>query len=105
MRFLIFLGLIVLTSSCYNFKPKVGAPWMQDLLRQGPKDAPILFQQGWIDGCETGISATSNALQRQFYTFTQNPELAQKDVYYTGWKTAYWYCSRYVMQYLRRQII
>lgn len=104
MKNIILIILLVVLSSC-NAKPKVGSPWMQELLHQGPQNAPNDFRIGWIDGCETGISASSNALQRHFYKFKQDYKMAQNQEYYTGWKIAFSYCQRYVFQYLRRNLI
>ena len=105
-QLLLMLTIMCLVSGCMNgMRPQVGPPWMQKLFTQGPKSANPLFTAGWKDGCETGISTTANALQRQFYKFKQDPEKAQMRDYYIGWRTAYWYCARYTMQYLRRQII
>ncbi len=88
----------------YKYKPRVGSPWMQDMLTQGP-EGPTNFRKGWRDGCETGISSTANRLQRKFYKFRQDYQLAQDPLYYKGWKAAYSYCNRYVFQYLRRNIL
>ncbi|MDB2415427.1 hypothetical protein N9W34_06620 [Rickettsiales bacterium] len=103
MRIFCCILLIFITIGC-SYKPRVGPPWMQKLLTQGP-DGPLLFQKGWKDGCETGISVTSNAMQRHFYKFTQDSKLARDHVYYTGWKSAYTFCQRYVFQYLRRDFM
>src|SRR5574343_624448 len=86
LRLIAIVIILTLCSSCYNFKPRVGSPWAQKLLTQGPKNASATFQKGWIDGCETGISTTSNDLQRHFYKWQQDPELAQNDEYYTAWR-------------------
>jgi hypothetical protein len=100
----ITVAMMLVSLSACTSKPRVGAPWMQDLLNQGPP-GPTLFQEGWRDGCETGISVTSNAFQRHFYSFKQNSELAQNEIYYSGWKNAYNFCQRYVFQYLRRDVL
>jgi hypothetical protein len=97
--------LLCLSLAGCEGKPAVGAPWMQDLLNNGPKGGTDLFKKGWQDGCETGISVTSNALQRHFYRFKQDSSLAGNHEYYTGWSVAYTYCQRYVFQYLRRQYL
>ena len=102
-----YLVIILLSLSCVGCnqgRPQVGAPWMQKLLFEGP-EGPPLFREGWVDGCETGLSATANNFQRHFYRFKQKEHLAQNQEYYTGWKAAYNYCSRYVFQYLRRRIL
>lgn len=97
------LTIMLLASAC-SYKPRVGAPWMQKLMTQGP-EGPALFKAGWRDGCETGLSSSANAFQRHFYTFKQDAKLAGNNEYYTGWKSAYLYCQRYVFQYLRRNTI
>ena len=94
----------MMIASCGNYKPRVGAPWMQKLMHEGP-EGPTMFKQGWRDGCESGVSVTSNAFQRNYYRFKQDPQLARDKTYYTGWKTSFWYCSRYVFQYLRRHTL
>ena len=98
------LGILLLMLSSCGYKPMVGSPWMQNMLHNGP-EGPTNFKIGWRHGCETGISATSNAFQRSFYKFRQDFELSQDPVYYKGWKTAFTYCQRYVLQYLRRSVI
>ena len=104
---IVSVGMVVLMmiQGCTDFRPRVGAPWAQKLLTQGPKNSSTLFQEGWTDGCETGISSSSNALQRHFYSFKQNPEHILNQTYYTGWKVAFLYCARYTAQYLRRQYL
>lgn len=104
MKKFLFLSLIILLTASCGVKPQVGPPWMQEMLNQGP-DGPTNFKLGWRDGCETGISATSNRFQRSFYKFKQDYELSKDQAYYTGWKTAFSYCQRYVFQYLRRNIL
>lgn len=104
MTSLVMVCFITL-QACMDFRPRVGAPWQQKLLSQGPKNASTSFQEGWRDGCETGISATANSFQRHFYGFKKNPDRISDQVYYTGWKTAFAYCSRYTAQYLRRQYL
>jgi hypothetical protein len=102
MKYCLIIAIMVLLVGC-TYKPKVGSPFMQELMSQGP-DGPIEFKEGWRDGCETGVSVTSNVFQRHFYSFKQDPDKAQDRKYYTGWKTAFWLCSRHVMQYLRRPL-
>lgn len=97
----VLLGLLV--TGC-AYRPRVGPPWAQKLLMEGPQGSNE-FQEGWRDGCETGISVTANTFIRHFYTFKQNSSLARNSDYYTAWKTAYTYCQRYVFQYLRRDYL
>lgn len=103
-RISLIIILICCLNGCADFRPKVGAPWMQDLINKGP-DGPSNFKLGWRHGCETGLSATANKLQQHFYKFRQDYRLVEDPSYYSGWKTAYDYCQRYVFQYLRRNIL
>ena len=104
-KIFVLTAILLLTSNCADFRPRVGPPWMQDFLQNGPKDGSVLFKAGWKDGCMTGVSVNANRLQRHFYRFTQDAELAQNKEYYTAWKTSYTYCQRYIAQYLRRNLI
>jgi hypothetical protein len=101
----IFLCLSMLITGCNDFRPMVGAPWMQDMLKNGPEGGSAGFKLGWRHGCETAISATANRLQRSFYKFKQDYRMLEDPSYYTGWKASYNYCERYVAQYLRRNMI
>ncbi len=95
--------VLTLLTGC-DWKPRVGSPFggNQKMLFEGPPGPPN-FKQGWKDGCETGISATANQYQKMFYKFKQDSALAQDPTYYTGWKTAFDYCQRYMFQYLKRE--
>lgn len=99
-----FILIILLSVSGCSWKPPVGSPWKQKLLREGPPGPPK-FKMGWKDGCETGISATSNLFQKHFYTFKQQYEYARDPVYYTAWKISFMYCQRYVFQHVGREYL
>ena len=62
-----------------------------------PPPGPPEYQQGWRDGCETGIAGYGNAFLKTFHRATQDPVLAQNKVYYQVWKDAYNYCATYMM--------
>src|SRR5262245_21244677 len=104
MKVILVILVSFLFVGCAEFKPKVGSPWMQDMLHNGPEGSTN-FILGWRHGCETGFSATANRLQRHFYKFRQDYRLAQDPTYYTAWKTAYEYCQRYMFQWSRKNII
>ena len=78
-------------------KPK--PPFLEDT-----PDGPPKFQQGWKDGCETGLAMTGNSVYKNFYKFKQDPYGAQDIVYYKGWKDAMWFCSRRVEMWLMRRV-
>lgn len=105
-KFVLIISIMCfLVGGCSDFRPMVGPPWMQDMLKNGPEGGNTSFKLGWRHGCETGISATSNRLQRSFYKFKQDYRMLEDPSYYTAWKTAFDYCQRYVAQYLRRNIM
>ncbi len=114
MRNLIYIFLLISLSGCimetskstFDFK-KPGAPsmkWMYDgpPPRTDGKAYDPLYVEGWIDGCETGVSANTNAFYKYFNTFKQDAMKAQNEIYYKGWKDAFNYCGRYIYQYNRK---
>jgi len=103
IRITLCLVLLTLPMGC-SWRPPVGPPWKQALLLEGPPGPP-LFKEGWRAGCETGMAATANHLQKFFYRFKQDWELAQKPEYYAGWKVGWTYCQRYLFQYLKRDLV
>lgn len=60
-------------------------------------EGPEIFRQGYADGCESGYSGYGNNFNKMFYTWKQDPILAQDPVYYQIWKDAYSYCANYGM--------
>lgn len=104
----VLLAIVMMTlvlAGCGEVRPMVGAPWKQKDLMDGPTDSPEKFRQGWRDGCETSIAANANHLQKFFYRFKQNSDLAQDAEYYAGWKTARDYCQKYVFNYLATELV
>lgn len=51
---------------------------------------------GIRDGCDSAHSSRGNTLYRNFFTFTQNPELISDDEYYDSWYRGYIYCFHIV---------
>jgi hypothetical protein len=101
MRIVLAIILLSLTAC------QVGPPWQQWMFEGPPPGQKYsdMYVSGWKDGCETGVSASSNHWYKQFYHFRQDPILAQNRVYYKGWKDALSYCNRYIYQYDRRALI
>lgn len=58
---------------------------------------PPEYMQGYKDGCESGYSGYANQFNKNFWTWKQDPQLAQEKVYYQIWKDAYSYCAFYGM--------
>lgn len=62
-----------------------------------PPPGPPEYQQGFKDGCESGISGYGTPFYKTFHRVRQDPVLSQNPVYYQIWKDAYAYCRTYVM--------
>lgn len=96
MRSLIVgLGCILLTACTTDLRP------MGYLMKQMPKVAPVEYQLGWKEGCESGIAAMSNDFFRAFYRYTQSVELVHNEVYYKAWKDSFNYCRSYAYGMVR----
>lgn len=102
-------SLLFLLSSCDYFDlSRAGPPTMMWMFEGpppkedgSPHDAD--YTLGWVHGCETGTSASTNHWYKQFYHFRQDAYKAQTPKYYKGWKDAYTYCSRYIFQWNRKK--
>lgn len=56
-------------------------------------DGPPEYRLGWEDGCDTGVSAEdSGYLLRAMYGYKKRPEMADSDLYKTGWNEGFQYC-------------
>jgi len=104
MKNSLFIIIITLSlSACGGDMPSL---WQQLKAPIPPALAKIpegteLFQAGWRDGCETGMSAYGNERYKAAYTFRQNPELVRNFEYYSAWKDSYYYCLWYIYSWSR----
>lgn len=69
-------------------------PYSLDLT---PPPGPPEYEQGWTDGCESGMSAYANGMYKTMRVFNlrQDPVLRNNRMYYQVWKDAFLYCSLY----------
>lgn len=88
MRTYLFITLLIITA-CDPTKPVS--------LNITPPAGPPEYQQGFRDGCESGIAAYTSPFYKVFHRAVQDPYLAQNPVYYQIWKDAYAYCRTYSM--------
>jgi len=72
------------------------------MLKMVPKDAPINYKQGWIDGCKSGLGNMTNSTHRTFWRTTQNPLLRKDPLYYKAWKDTFTFCRHYVYGIIRQ---
>ena len=59
------------------------------------------YEQGWKEGCESGMSGMTNSFYQSFYVFKQDNQLLTNEVYYKAWKDSYDYCKGYVYGVLK----
>lgn len=71
-----------------------------------PPEGPPEYEQGWIDGCESGMNAYSNTFYKWVRTFEyrQDPVLRHNKMYYQVWKDAFLYCSIFLETVNRERI-
>lgn len=86
---IVILLLLLAVSAC---KPRfVGLASVPD----GPPD----FQDGWKDGCDTGIAEYSSSFYKTLYKFKQDPYRTTDETYYRAWLDAKNYCSIYGLRW------
>lgn len=86
--FLMF-ALVWLLGGCYYrpiFYPKY------------PTDGPPLYQMGFKDGCDTGMTVYGNDVVRLTNKGNVNPELMRNKIYLNAWRVGNKYCQKYLNQ-------
>lgn len=94
------IAILPLLASCHGI-PDVLKPgaWILD---QVPEGGTPEFEQGWKDGCESGLAAMSNSFYKAHYSFKQSKELRNNPDYYKVWKDTFNFCRHYVYGTLRQ---
>ncbi len=89
LRYALLVSFIVTVTACDPTKPVS--------LDTTPPPGPPEYQQGFKDGCESGMAGYGSPFYKTFHKARQDGVLAQNPVYYQIWKDAYAYCRTYVM--------
>ncbi len=63
-------------------------------------EGPPEYQQGWKDGCESGLTTYGNDWYKSFYSFKQDRKLVDNDTYFKVWQDAFNYCRHHVKRTL-----
>ena len=92
MKILFYLCGILLLTACNNspFRPV----FHPDL----PKDGSPLYQQGFKEGCNTGMTVYGNDITRIEYSTSVQPALMTNKTYRNAWKLGNRYCRFHVSQ-------
>ena len=96
LRILLLVILAVPLSACTSFHSDLGWGKPTELDMEPPPGPPI-YQQGFRDGCESGLSGYSSGGNKFFWKWKQDPQLSENKIYYQIWKDAYSYCALYAM--------
>lgn len=72
-------------------------------LDMNPPPGPAAYQQGWVDGCNSGLASTNTQVQLLLatHTFTLDSRFPADSLYYRAWKTAFNHCG-YSMKAIQR---
>lgn len=101
-HFITILTLLVLSlcSACGSLKSVGSKPYAVDTT---PPKGPHNYQQGWKDGCESGISSTNTFFQLSVgsHQFVLHNELRADKLYNQAWRYGFNHCG-YAMRSLER---
>lgn len=100
----VFLLIFVLMLSACSLGGSEIRPLYPPFLPPPPEGGPQEFQEGWRDGCDTGLAAHGTDIYRTAFGFTQNPSLVLNPVYYQAWKDAENFCRTYIFEYSVRSL-
>jgi hypothetical protein len=94
-KLLLIIATIFINSSCTArsyFRPNAPIHEFKEELETASPD----FQEGWSDGCETGMGSGGNSFNQMFYKSNKQDgfKMAYSPDYKTAWSNAYWYCYR-----------
>ncbi len=102
----IFLAAILCTS-CDTFRESILRPlnlWETTPFGIGemPKGGSPEFEQGWKDGCGSGLAAYGGGPYRNAgYKFRQDWRMINNKDYYNAWQDSYLYCRWYIWNYIQ----
>lgn len=91
---LLTLFLIFILFGCSGKVPDALRP-ANRIFGHMPTGGSPEYEQGWKEGCESGLSGMTNSFYRSFYILKQDNSLITNEVYYKAWKDSYDYCKGY----------
>ena len=93
---LVSFAILTCLTNCNTTKHNIFAP-NKKLFKMLPPGPPA-FQQGWLDGCETGLATGfANDYYKTFYKFKKDINMVKNKVtlYTRAWSSAMIYCRHY----------
>lgn len=93
-QLMIFFSLVYGLTGCTQWHSEFNWAKPASLSMQPPPGSPE-YQQGYVDGCNSGWKAYSTQFNKVWGSFKQDPNLVLNPTYYRVWKDAYAYCAAY----------
>ncbi len=96
IRLVLLISALFLASSCESYMAEIFPERPTHEMDDSLVNASPEFQQGWRDGCETGMASGSNTFYKMFYRSNKvdGYKMAGSTDYKTAWSNSYWYCYR-----------
>lgn len=101
-KIIILLSILIILPACDLTHNNIFAP-NRKLFKMLPPGPPE-FQQGFLDGCQTGLSTGfANDYYKTFYKFTKDIDMVKNKVtkYTRTWSAAMIYCRHYALGTLK----
>jgi hypothetical protein len=97
IKIFVLLVLSISTTACSGLSLKTPAT-----LDMTPPDGPPEYQQGWLDGCTSGLSTVNTNANLFFgsHEYTLDAELWKQNLYRIVWKDAYNFCTYHMFSNL-----
>ncbi len=108
LNIFLLYSLSFLLCSCEAFREDILRPlnlWEPTPFGIGevPKGGSPEFEQGWKDGCNSGIAAYGGSHYRNLgYKFKQDWRMINNKDYYQAWQDSYLYCRWYIWNYIQK---
>lgn len=97
----LMIAMLLFTSACAGTDIR---PLYPAFLPPPPEGGPQEFQQGWRDGCDTGLAQHGTDVYRTAFGFKQDPSQVLNPAYYKAWKDAENFCRTYIFEYSVRSL-
>ena len=94
-KILLVLFLVSSLAACNSNKGMFDLTKPLSIDTRPPSDAHPIYQQGWADGCESGLSSTTEKVQLflQTHKYYYDPKLRYNNLYEKAWQYAYKHCA------------
>jgi hypothetical protein len=96
MKTLLLSLIMLMLAGCSGMAPMPELRPANRIFSHMPKDGSAEYNQGWQEGCESGMSGMTNSFYSSFYYFKQDRNMLKNEVYYKAWKDSYDYCKGYI---------